>query len=244
MGMSKIGTTYVLDVNGVSIQVTHKRVKNVNCRVGRDGTARMSVPYRMTREQVQRVAGEHARWFARAQGALAAKESIAPSAWSSGERLRVWGEFVTLRREEAESATCELEGEELVVGVPASYDSRQVELVVERWLADQLRARVEELLQPCELRVGRNASHISLRRMKTRWGSCTTRTGRIRLNVALAECPPECTEMVLVHELCHLREPNHGPRFHALMDLCYPGWRVYQRWLDQHPPRVLGACQS
>ena len=77
---------------------------------------------------------------------------------------------------------------------------------------------------------------ISIRRMKTRWGSCTTTTGRIRLNTALAECPQKCTHMVLIHELCHLRVRNHGPQFKALMDLYCPDWRVTQRWLDEHSP--------
>jgi predicted metal-dependent hydrolase len=44
--------------------------------------------------------------------------------------------------------------------------------------------------------------------------------------------------MVLVHELCHIIEANHGPRFKALMDLHCPDWRVSKRWLDAHSPRA------
>lgn len=67
--------------------------------------------------------------------------------------------------------------------------------------------------------------------MVSRWGSCNVKTGRICINVQLAAQPPECLEYVVVHELCHLREANHGPRFHALLDAYLPHWRDAERKL-------------
>ena len=52
---------------------------------------------------------------------------------------------------------------------------------------------------------------IAYRNMKSRWGSCQPETGRICFNIRLALYPPECLEYVVVHELCHFLEPNHGP---------------------------------
>ena len=66
---------------------------------------------------------------------------------------------------------------------------------------------------------------IAYRNMKSRWGSCQPSTGRICINVRLALYPPECLEYVVVHELCHLLERGHGPRFHALMDTFMPDWK-------------------
>ena len=54
---------------------------------------------------------------------------------------------------------------------------------------------------------------------------CNTRSGAITLNVALAEWPVESLEYVLVHELVHLWEASHGPRFTARMDEYLLGWR-------------------
>ena len=61
--------------------------------------------------------------------------------------------------------------------------------------------------------------------MKSRWGSCQPSTGRICINTVLAICPPECLEYVVVHELCHLLVPGHGPDFHAIMDRVMPDWK-------------------
>lgn len=73
--------------------------------------------------------------------------------------------------------------------------------------------------------LGVTPGKLAYRNMVSRWGSCNVKTGRICINVQLAAQPPECLEYVVVHELCHLIEANHGPRFHALLDSYLPNWR-------------------
>lgn len=73
--------------------------------------------------------------------------------------------------------------------------------------------------------MGVSVGKLAYRNMVSRWGSCNVKTGRICLNVQLAAHPPECLEYVVVHELCHLLEASHGPRFKALMDGFLPDWR-------------------
>lgn len=92
-------------------------------------------------------------------------------------------------------------------------------------------ALVPDLIAKWEPVLGVRAGKLAYRNMTSRWGSCQPQTGRICINVRLALYPPECLEYVVVHELCHLREPNHGPRFHALLDAALPDWRTAERKL-------------
>ncbi len=78
-------------------------------------------------------------------------------------------------------------------------------------------------------KVGISASKITAYAMKTRWGSCSTNARTIRLSVWLAQFVPSCTEYVLVHELCHLLEPNHSARFWGHVERVVPD---YQQWHD------------
>ena len=73
--------------------------------------------------------------------------------------------------------------------------------------------------------LGVKAKTLVYRNMKSRWGSCQPTTGRICINVRLALYPPECLEYVVVHELCHLLVPGHGPEFHQLMTRVMPDWK-------------------
>ncbi|WP_417049071.1 M48 family metallopeptidase [Ellagibacter isourolithinifaciens] len=86
-------------------------------------------------------------------------------------------------------------------------------------------ACVPALVAAWEPIMGVKAGKLAYRNMTSRWGSCQPTTGRICINVRLALYPPECLEYVVVHELCHLLERGHGPRFHQLMDAFMPDWK-------------------
>lgn len=224
---------YVILLGNVPIEVTRKAVKNVNFRIKADGSVHMTVPWRVPRQAAQEEAERHRRWIESHRAAVLARGRRAQRPqhlWRTGEVVHLWGKEVGLEVGPSPKAEAELRGAVLCLGVPERHmgdDAESVEWrgkLVDAFLAGQLRERLEQILPEREARVGLRASSVTIRRMKTRWGSCTPRTGRIRLNTALAEKPPDYLDMVLVHELCHLREANHGPRFYALMDEFYPGW--------------------
>lgn len=96
---------------------------------------------------------------------------------------------------------------------------------VAQW-REVVQAFVPPLIAKWEPIMGVKAGKIAYRNMASRWGSCQPSTGRICINVRLALYPPECLEYVVVHELCHLLERGHGPRFHALMDAFLPDWKA------------------
>lgn len=96
---------------------------------------------------------------------------------------------------------------------------------VAQWKA-VVQAFAVPLIAKWEPIMGVEAGKIAYRNMSSRWGSCQPSTGRICINVRLALYPPECLEYVVVHELCHLLERGHGPRFQALMDAFLPDWRA------------------
>ena len=96
---------------------------------------------------------------------------------------------------------------------------------VAQW-REVVQAFVPSLIAKWEPIMGVKAGKIAYRNMTSRWGSCQPSTGRICINVRLALYPPECLEYVVVHELCHLLERGHGPRFHALMDAFLPDWKA------------------
>lgn len=95
---------------------------------------------------------------------------------------------------------------------------------VKEWRAI-VEACVPALVAEWEPILGVKAQKLTYRNMKSRWGSCQPKTGRICINIRLALYPPECLEYVVVHELAHLLVPGHGPKFHALLDRVMPDWK-------------------
>ena len=93
-------------------------------------------------------------------------------------------------------------------------------------------ARLGQLHADWCARLGELGVTWKLRTMKTIWGSCHFRKRHVTYNRELARSPVELVEYVVVHELTHLRVPNHGPAFYALMDTRLPGWRLLRRQLN------------
>lgn len=235
--MRDANATHEVRVEGVQVTIVRKRVKNVNFRVASDGSVRMSVPLGMSWAQAEELARSRASWFVEHVAKVSTQNAYASGRLESGESVPLWGRPVQLRIEEGEGPRrYEATEQGVVLHTLRGDDERTRAAMLDAWYKAQIAERLRQIQPQCEARVGKRATSITLRRMTTRWGSCTASSGRIRLNVALAEFAPECLEMVLVHELCHLVVPNHGPQFYALMDLHCPGWRAAKRMLDARMP--------
>lgn len=122
--------------------------------------------------------------------------------------------------------------------VPLPEETSELELY-----RDEILRRLPEAIDRAEAAVGAHATGWQLRDMSSRWGSCTPRTGRIRVNVRLAAYPPTCLDYVLAHELTHLLEPSHNEQFHALLARAYPDEKGARAILRQSARRVAEAAR-
>ena len=113
--------------------------------------------------------------------------------------------------------------------------AEQREAILLRWHRAQLKALIPPLLEKWQPIVGVQVADWGIKKMKTKWGTCNRKAGRIWLNLELAKKPIQCLEYILVHELIHLLERQHNDRFRAMMDQFLPSWRLYRDELNRAP---------
>ena len=77
---------------------------------------------------------------------------------------------------------------------------------------------------------------IAIKNTRTSWGSCSAR-GNLNFNYRLLFLPELLADYVIVHELCHLKEPNHSPRFWSLVAQTFPNHRTLRASLREHSLR-------
>ena len=204
----------VIEHEGFRIEVTVR----ANCRRmvlrGRNGESgfSLSVPKGSTRREIERFLSEHDDWIRK----VGSRMQVWQPRCAPGERHMALGQRVELGRD----------------GVPAGADFL-------RWRSGRLLEVVKRLLPILEARMGVRAQKLRFREMKSRWGSCNTKTGCVTLNTNLAKYPEECIECVLVHELCHFHCPDHSARFHSLMTLFLPSWREREKRMNTLDARAL-----
>jgi predicted metal-dependent hydrolase len=102
----------------------------------------------------------------------------------------------------------------------------------------EAKARISLIAQSEAAALGVSYTRISLRDQRSRWGSCST-TGTLSFNWRLVLAPHDVLDYVVVHEICHLVEMNHGPGFWALVSRRRPGYLEAKVWLDEHGWEIL-----
>ncbi len=184
--------------------------------------ARVSVPLRTPLGEIERFVHSHGPWLldrlrARTQVPQPQRLDVA-----EGVRLPLFGRVLVLRLVPARAARWRMladGGEELLLPVGVDSQRTLVRALRARALA-WYRGRVEEYCH----RLGVPVPPVRLSSAATRWGSCSTRSG-IRLHWRLIHLEPALIDYVVAHEVAHLAEMNHSPRFWAVVERLYPDWR-------------------
>ncbi len=111
--------------------------------------------------------------------------------------------------------------------------------------AEEIRQLMDQALQEIPPRVeyyaglmGLQYGRITIRNQVSRWGSCSEK-GNLNFNCLLMLCPADVRDYVIVHELCHLREMNHSPRFWAEVEAVVPDYRLRRRWLRKYGSKLI-----
>ena len=111
-----------------------------------------------------------------------------------------------------------------------SFDKPSPE--VKKQFIERLYSLLPEMISGWQKRLNVSLSDFKLRVMKTCWGVCHCGEATITFNTLLGLKDEECIEYIVVHELCHLIEPSHNKKFHALMDTYMPDWRLRKKKLN------------
>jgi predicted metal-dependent hydrolase len=202
--------------------------KTLAIEVHPDNSIIVKAPTDATIESIESKVIHRAAWIARQQRQfdryappLPAPECV------SGEGYRYLGRQYRLKLIENSVEKIRLWQGRLEVNTPTPFDRAQVERSISNWFRDRALTIFAERYQYCHKLVSAHGiehhSGFELRTMSKRWGSCTP-SGKIFLNPLLVSAPKDCIDYVIIHELCHLRFPNHSPSFYKLLASILPDW--------------------
>jgi predicted metal-dependent hydrolase len=230
--------THTLHFGDTEIEyaLTYAARKTLAIHVHPDRSVTVKAPAGSNLAAVEGFLRKRAPWILRKQAEFAAlPPKQPPRRYVSGESFSYLGRHYRLKVSEGEREWVKLARGYLEVTTPNKANTAYVQAQVELWLRRQAQRHLHErvvALLPRFKPLALAEPELAVRAMKSRWGSCTGK-GKITLNLHLMRAPRPCIDYVVVHELCHLVEHNHGKGFYALMDRVMPEWRKRREELKQ-----------
>jgi predicted metal-dependent hydrolase len=201
--------------------------KTLAIEVHPDSRIVVKAPINATLESIELKVIHRAGWIARQQRQFAKYAPPLPAPECvSGEGYRYLGRQYRLKLIESEREHVRLWQGRLEVSTPTPFDREHAERSIANWFRDRAIIIFGERYHLCTKLVvpyGIEGNGFELRTMSKHWGSCTP-AGRIFLNPLLISAPKDCIDYVIIHELCHLRFPNHSSSFYQLLTRIMPDW--------------------
>lgn len=228
-----------VDCGGEIIEytLTRKKVKNINMRVKADGSVGVSAPNRVSAKYIDDFVRSRYDFIKNAVERLSSEQRYSFTEYSderiyeNGDKISFLGEELTVSIQQgSEDSVTPADGKLNVI----TFDTRcndYIQKLIRNFfynstvsLFRELNDEVSELFSE---RLGIGKVPIKLRKMKSRWGSCHVTDGFIVMNTRLISYPIGCARYVFVHEYAHFIEPNHSPRFYAVVSSVMPDYKVF-----------------
>lgn len=220
----------------ITFLVERKKVKNINLRVKSDSTVVVSANRAVDYKYVEQFVIEKAPWIIKNLERFDQKQAEKGSLkFIAGEIIDYLGgkyELKVIQVENNEEVF--IDHDKLFIFVKDEKDYNRKEKLYNRWFRGEALRIFEismERIYPLVAAQGIEKPSITIRKMKTRWGSCSVNKKKITLNSELVKTPEACIDYVVLHELAHFLYRKHDKQFYNYLSELIPDWKERRKYL-------------
>lgn len=217
----------VFGIQHIPFTLIWRNRKQLGIEVQPDMSVTVLAPVGKTLKDILQRVRKRATWIIRQREYFERFQPLLPPRqYVSGETHRYLGRQYRLKIFASKDESVKLIGRFIRVYSHQPSSVTHTEKLMSAWYTDHAKTMFRKRLAVClenAKSVTKVKPLVTVRKMKTRWGSCSKR-GTIMLNTELVKAPTDCIDYVITHELCHLLERNHTPRFYCLLSKCVPDW--------------------
>jgi len=228
-----------ISVSGIDIQIDRKDIKNLHIGVYPPyGRVRVATPIKINNESVRLAVVSKLSWIKRQVKHFQEQPRQTKREMVSGESHYFLGKRYLLDVIYGSSKhKVVLKHSHIELHVKTNTTVENREKLLNEWYRAELAILVQEFVPKWEEKIGVKLNTWQIKKMRTKWGSCSIEKKNILLNLNLVKTPVECIEYIVVHEIVHLLERHHNDSFKMYMDRYFPEWKNCRDTLNQS---VLG----
>jgi predicted metal-dependent hydrolase len=223
-------------VGSIEFAVKFSRRRTLGISVLADSSVIVRVPYRTSKKTIIRMVEEKSAWIIKHRDNFKKNRHNRPvRSYTNGSSLLFRGDSYILNISKSRKKYVKFNGDSIDIGLEKTDDEISVRKLLQKAYKIEAIEHIPILFNDILEKHGNygfKPTGLVIRSMKRRWGSCSNK-GKITLSSELIRLSNKFIEYVIVHELCHLRHHNHGPRFYELLSELYPEWKDVRKEIKE-----------
>jgi len=213
-----------IEIKGLKIDLIKKKMKNIRIAVlPPDGKVRVTAPFSVSKKYIEELIISKYDWIIKEQKKYYKN--------NSRDTISIFGNVYPIKIIKGKNDV-KIEDDIVIVSVNNPDDENKKQSVINEWYRNELKLYISERLPVWEEMTRLKSSSWQIKNMKTRWGSCNTTTKKLNFNLQLAQKDTECIDYVILHEVAHIKHPDHQAEFKAFLDKFMPDWRYRKKVLN------------
>lgn len=216
-------------------EVHRKKVKNINLRIRPNMEIYISAPMNLHSDYIENFIRSKEKWIKQVlQKIEEAKQNQLPSQYLSGEKHKYLGKEYELEVKQGNSNRVSIKEGKIILTVISNIfeNSDEKKKVMEKWYFENAKKVFVNAIQKWLEILDESIEKLSIKPMKSRWGSCNHVKRYINLNTELIKRTQFEIEYVVLHELTHLKYPNHGKGFYRYIENYMPNYKMAEKMLN------------
>ncbi len=213
-------------------EIKRKKIKNINIRISNKNGVVISAPINVDKKYVEEFILSKQKWIERTLEKINSNK-FHENTWDNGDKIFILGnERKLIIIENCDNEMIKLDDMNIYLYTRENNQENNKKIIYKFYfeIAKTILFEVtEKWIKILELQI----NHISIKLMRTRWGSCNYKKKYINYNVELIKRSVEEIEYVVLHELAHIIHPNHSKQFYLYIEQYMPDYRKIEVKLKQ-----------
>lgn len=217
-----------------------KRARHLRLQMDNEGKMTLVAPWLTPKWTINSFLKKHTNWIEKQLKKIEKQRKLRPEFnYRTGDVFYYFGEPITLevKPSDRKRPTIKIRENQMLINLHRNINKSDGVTTVKKTIEQFYRKKAEEVihdrLQFFNEHYDFKYNRVTLRNQKSRWGSCS-RLNNLNFNWRLIMAPIEVIDYVIVHEMCHLKEMNHSPRYWRLVAETIPDYKEVRKWLRKN----------
>jgi predicted metal-dependent hydrolase len=217
-------------------KIVYSRRRSIAISISPDYGVVVRAPLRASKKSIEGFVDSKSEWIIKHLEKHSTLTRINHKKYLDGEVLLLNGQAYTLKITPGDKNTIDITGSTIIAMLKDSEDVGKTKVIIDKWIRRKAEVEFAHRFNGLLLKFSHyhfSPAEFSVRTMKRRWGSCTVK-GKITINSELIKLEDKFTEYVMLHELCHLKHPDHSSAYYKLLSEVFPAWKSIRKELRQY----------